>query len=398
MSDKPISQMTSKEMRKFLIDSFGSVRKATNQLKTFESKIQTLKTKAEEAISAEMLAISRNINAEKGSINSKAQITRELAITNQGLISEELKNTKKLAQDTKVLVDERLNKANDLLSKIEEYHGILLTDTTDENGDDVLSIKTEMANYIKDQQEQFATLRTDLKKEIRDLLPEAGAASLSGAYFEAKKRYGSVPDKKNDGEFWFYVLFIAPLVVIIILMVFGGNLKLGVFIDNDGTLNPNAILNRFFISSPFAMMSWFGWGSIRLNRRLYEEYNHKQRVMELYHSFNREFKGDRGKEQKQKLLDIMLENVADKPSLAVHSGKKKIKKISLLWGMFVLTKGSENLSNADSDTDENDSDADDTKHDTDENDSDTDDTNNDTDENNSDADDANNNTDKLTLS
>ncbi len=391
MNDKTISQMNTDEMREFLIESFDSVRKATKKLETFESEIKALKTKAEEAISAEMLAISRDINTEKRSINDKAKDTRELAITKQDAIDTELQNTKDHAKITKKLIDERLNKANSLLSEIEEYHGNLLTDTKDKNEKD--SIKKSINDYIIEQKEQIKQLREELESKIISLLPGATVARLSNAYREAKERYGSVPDKENTGDKWFYALFIIPLGVVIFLILRGDVVGLVDIIDTNGSINPNALLNRFLIGSPFATLSWFGWSSIRLNRRLYEEYNHKQRVMQLYHGFNGEIEkyGRRG--QKQKLLDIMLQNVADKPSLAVHSGKKKINQISFLWGMFVLTRGSENLPNINSDTDENDSDADDINNDSDENNSDADDTNNDSDENNNDADDSNNDAD-----
>ncbi len=361
MSDKPISQMTKKEINDFLTKHFGNLRKAKKQLENFESEILKLKANAKEAIREEALTISRSIKAEKRSVNDKAKDTRKLAITNQGLINTELQNTKDLAENTKLLVDERLNKANALLLKIEQYHNNLLNDITDKDGKVTKSIKTKNSEYNKEQRKEFSQLRKDFEKEIRDLLPEAGAASLSSSYFKAKARYGAVPYKQLTDEekadktkprgpnaFWhfigtnikgvmFYILFIAPLVVIIILMLRGDVVGLGDLII-DKKLSPNALLSRFFISSPFALISWFGWGSIRLNRRLYEEYNHKQRVMELYHSFNREFKGDKGIEQKQKLLDIMLQNVADKPSLAVHSGKGQIEQISFLKGMFVITR------------------------------------------------------------
>ncbi len=277
---------------------------------------------------------------------------------------------------------------DNLTKEIKSYHKKLLIDEKDDEGNPVNSIKTENENYIKDQKGNFNQLRKDLEEEIRALLPEAGAAGLSSAYFEAKTRYGAVPykrptdeekidekntdkktddkkntDKKTDDEttlcipnaFWhfigtntkgvmFYTLFILPLAVIIYLMVSNNITGLIDIVNKDGTLNFNALLRRFFISSPFAMLSWFGWGSIRLNRRLYEEYNHKQRVMQLYHSFKKEI-GEHGtEEQKQELLDIMLKNVADKPSLAVHSGKKKYEQISLFKGWFILARGSEKLS------------------------------------------------------
>ena len=256
------------------------------------------------------------------------------------------------AQKTKTSISDQLKEAIPLISEIKDYHGELISGTKDIDGEDVPSTKTKMTKYITDQQEQFETLREELRNKILDLLPGATVARLSNAYREAKERYGSVPDKKNFGVGWFHALFIIPLSVIIFLILSGDTVGLLDIIGADGSINSNALLNRFLISSPFATLSWFGWSSIRLNRRLYEEYNHKQRVMQLYHGFNGEIEEYGREDQKQKLLDIMLQNVADKPSLAVHSGKKKINQISFLWGMFVLTRGVEKLYEPTSDTDD----------------------------------------------
>ena len=279
--------------------------------------------------------------------------------------------------------------ADNLKKHIESYHNELLIDGKDDEGNPVNSIKTENENYIKDQKGNFNQLRKDLEKEIRSLLPEAGAAGLASAYFEAKTRYGAVPykkltdDKTADETTWyipnalwqfigtnikgvvFYTLFILPLIVIIYLMVSNNIEGLNDLISEDGKLNSNALLRRFFISSPFAMLSWFGWGSIRLNRRLYEEYNHKQRVMQLYHSFKKEVEVEGTDKQKQELLTIMLNNVGDKPSIAVHSGKEQNEKISFFGGMMVITRPIKKISDTNTDTDENDSHADDSNNDTD---------------------------------
>ena len=45
---------------------------------------------------------------------------------------------------------------------------------------------------------------------------------------------------------------------------------------------------------------------------MYEQYNHKQRVMELYVSFKREVDANGNDEQKEKLITIMLDSVAEK--------------------------------------------------------------------------------------
>ncbi len=347
MNDEPISKMQRKDIIAFLVEHFSSLRDAKKQLETFKSDVENLKINAKKTIDAETDAIERLGKSGQRVINDKTQDTRELANKKQNLIDKELQNTKLHTQKTKKLIDEQLDEINHLLENIKKYHDDLLTDRKDEEGKIVPSIKTSIDEYIKEQRGEFIKLRKNLEDEIRSLLPEAGAAGLSSAYFEAKKRYGTVPDKKNSGVFWFYFLFIAPLIVIIFLMVFGNSLGLGEFIIK-GDFKYNALWNRFFISSPFAMLSWFGWGSIRLNRRLYEEYNHKQRVMQLYHSFDGEIEEYGRKDQKQKLLDIMLQNVADKPSLAVHSGKEQTEQMSFFRGLFVLTKRVTKLPDSDS--------------------------------------------------
>ena len=63
-----------------------------------------------------------------------------------------------------------------------------------------------------------------------------------------------------------------------------------------------------------------------MNRKLYEEYNHKHRVMQLYNSFLKELKETGTTEEQQKLREIMLETVQDKSSLIKEKRSKLSKK------------------------------------------------------------------------
>ncbi len=402
--------MNRAEMEAFIKEYLEGVRKAKKQLEDFEPEIQRLHNKAIKiqenldkilpTTQEHANTITRSLNeilpATQGHANTITQSLDKLLPTAQthagkikNLIDNEAANIKEHTKKTKTSISDQLKEASPLISEIKKYHSSLLTDTKDKNGKIVPSIKTSIEDYIKDQRGEFnkihgdlgsvfTQLRNDLEAEIRSLLPEAGAAGLSSAYFEAKTRYGAVPYKKltdnntADETTWaipnsvwrfigtnikgvvFYTLFILPLIVIIYLMVNNSIGGLNDLIKDDGTLNPNALLRRFFISSPFAMLSWFGWGSIRLNRRLYEEYNHKQRVMQLYHSFKKEVEVEGTDKQKQELLTIMLNNVGDKPSIAVHSGKEQNEKISFFGGMMVITRPIKKLSDNDSDPDDTD--------------------------------------------
>ena len=328
-----MSTTPSKQVKK----AAKTLKSEQKQLETFKTKSQKLKTDAKKKIGDDVKAVKTLATKEQKLITKTASDTLKLVRTNRSSINKELADAQKHAQKTKDLIDNRLREINAKLAEITKYHNQLLDDKKGK------SIKTSVDEYIKNQQEDYKKLRQGLETEIRDLFPEAGTSGLSSAYFEAKRRYGAVPYKKltedeeaaktkwhflkiwghyiatNTKGIMFYTLFIAPLVAIITLMVYGKSWGLDEFIINN-KLNFNALWNRFFISSPFAVISWFGWSSIRLNRRLYEEYNHKQRVMQLYRSFIKQITDET---QKKRLVNIMLENVSDKPSIAVRSGKEK---------------------------------------------------------------------------
>ena len=100
-----------------------------------------------------------------------------------------------------------------------------------------------------------------------------------------------------------------------------------IFIENStkDEITLLTILLRFLVSTPLVAISLFGWSSIRLQRRLYEEYNHKQRVMHLYVSFTDEVEKVGTGAHKKELLTIMLKTVADKPTLAMNEKDKSVR-------------------------------------------------------------------------
>jgi len=195
---------------------------------------------------------------------------------------------------------------------------------------------SDRTKFITEANDQFAALKTAIEKEIRSLLPGAGAAGLASSFFDAKSKYAATPFREDPKKastkierafhylrsllisFSFYVLFVGPL-----LYVF---FYLHSHFDSatPGSENTTAwnIFLRVAYVSPLVLISLFGLSSINLYRRLYEEYNHKQRVMELYHSFKEELADDEN--QKKELLEIMLKTVKDKPSLVMHHYEKDL--------------------------------------------------------------------------
>lgn len=243
----------------------------------------------------------------------------------------------------------KVEEVTTLHSSVTDLHNELFKGTTDENGEVVKeSLETKIHNLVDDAEKQyqeaksdrgqtqkeFAELRKELEKEIRSLLPRAGAAGLSSAYFDAKSKYGATPlDTESTGlkyavEYFVhviknnavsalhYTMFVAPLLIMTVILF-------DLFHDIQNTnISTEVLLLRVLISFPLVAISVFGWSSIRLSRRLFEEYNHKQRVMQLYHSFKREVDSHGKEEHQQALLSIMLKAVDDKPSLVMQKYDK----------------------------------------------------------------------------
>lgn len=222
-------------------------------------------------------------------------------------------------------------KINDLLAKIQTQHDALLA-------------------THKGQTESFDKLYEELSKKINSLLPGAGAAGLASSYYEAKMRYTTTNDLSSLDDdsgkkmrlplyrfipqFLYYAfnlsLFLLPLAGIIIFFG-GGSFELGP-IKFSGfhppeifSQEPYAILlYKLTMTFPLIAISSYGVISLLTNRRLYEEYNHKQRVMQLYHSFKSEIDKSSDNDLKIKLLNVMLDVVRDKPASKLTRHEKTI--------------------------------------------------------------------------
>jgi hypothetical protein len=195
----------------------------------------------------------------------------------------------------------------------------------------------EINKFTQESKEKYKKLKQNLESEIRELLPGAGAAGLSSAYVQAKSRYGHKEyDKEpfaltcwpkanalavkfdkcihvitgNFSTIIYYVMFLAPLIYMFY--------HIDLLFKDIQNIDLKVLIFKSLLSLPLGLVSWFGFSSIRLNRRLYEEYNHKQRVMQLYHGFKQEIEEHGSEEHKKALIAMMINAVQDKPSLAMH--------------------------------------------------------------------------------
>ena len=206
---------------------------------------------------------------------------------------------------------------------------------------------------------RFDDLHASLEAKILALLPSAGAAGLASTYYDAKSRYSPTSFSGKPGgtaasgwfgrvRSWFgynpasvvataffYAMFVLPLCYIVYESVL---LLAKLESEPHIVLDYRMLVIRFLIVIPLAAISGFGFASLQLYRRLYEEYNHKQRVMELYQSFQGEIEKNGDEEQKKALLSIMLGSVQSKAwDEAKSAADKKPVGMDILGSLEKLT-------------------------------------------------------------
>lgn len=204
----------------------------------------------------------------------------------------------------------------------------------EEAKNDVSKQDMELKNFSAEQRSKFDELYKQLNDKINSLLPGAGAAGLASSYYEAKMRYSTTNDlssldddtsKKMKLKWYSFfrqtieyifnmTLFIAPLVFLIKMFP-------DFHVPDSFADNPYATLfYKVTLTIPFFVISSYGVLNVLKTKQLFEEYNHKQRVMQLYHGFKKEIDILGNPELKKKLLDVMLDVVKEKPSGKSNKG------------------------------------------------------------------------------
>ncbi|MBY0539030.1 hypothetical protein K2P56_01160 [Patescibacteria group bacterium] len=191
-------------------------------------------------------------------------------------------------------------------SEIERAHGALFS------AENPLALKAETAT--EDIEKYRSQLDSEIKPEIQTtrneltgLLSSTTLATLANAYEQAKTEYSRVPLRKYEGKilshiftffyntvwrnldfFFSYAFFVAPLLAICFIFLYEDTAK--VVLDTLTTANsvPTAlelIYIKTIISLPLIWIAWYGQRNISQRKRMFEEYNHKLRVVQMYTMF-----------------------------------------------------------------------------------------------------------------
>jgi hypothetical protein len=217
-------------------------------------------------------------------------------------------------------------------------------------------VVNEFTPYIEGKQKEIDQVAVDIKNkesEVDSLLSKATIRTLGQAYTEAMHIYGDpvygkYPEKgffkkckyfsvgiyKSVKHFFkfvgSYILFIGPLILIGVLFLANIKEVLGVDVPtgNIRFSGTEYIFYKLTIALPLLWVSWFGQRSISHRRRLFEEYNHKLRVVQMYMLFTSQENTYSLNEDTRKTLEsTLLDTVARNPSEVYGKNETMIDKL-----------------------------------------------------------------------
>lgn len=220
-----------------------------------------------------------------------------------------LDSTIKMASGEEWKISKFINYYSEKLSKLDTYEKQL--DTAKK------SIDT-YTEEIKQLKIQF----TETKKEIQKLLNPASVISLSNSYKETREEDYKKTSLSVVGN---YTLFLVPLILILIYFLYPSILKMEVTKSEDYIKN---LLPNISVIIPLSIISWFGLNSIKKNKHMHDEYNHKQRLMQTYVGFKVENdKNDENNSLMERLHEVIINSVAENPNKNFKEDKNILEKI-----------------------------------------------------------------------
>lgn len=222
-------------------------------------------------------------------------------------LHDELFSTGELEEESKV---EKLNKE---IQNISEFN---------------TKVESEIKGFLNETKVDIETKAN----EINSLLSNATARTLAQGYLESMQNHGFIGLQKDLNKVIFfkwlvnitvnflnYLLFISPLVLIGFIFVEPEFVKNFLGVSSLGGANLVGVEYVFYkisVSLPLLWISWYGQKNISHRKRLFEEYNHKLRVVQMYLLFiskenSYQLNADKMIELEEILLSIIKRNPSE---------------------------------------------------------------------------------------
>jgi hypothetical protein len=304
MIEKPeFKKMKKDELVELLEAHWISIENAKNSITIIDSKISEIESKSTIATTA-----AENIASIYTDLTTKNTEIKEIC-SNIETINEDVEESREVINDFyNKLVDDKEGGIKGIKTKIEEIQTnfeTLLTEYIAKCKSKEAEHQTTFSTVLKDvetkRNETFQSMENERKtlfKKIEDLLPSATSAGLASSYKDAQDNIKSIP------RLWCAFF-------IVILGLFGWY---AYFLLAQQDHSIGAVLAHVLTGSPLIWLAWYLQRSISQQSRIFQEYNHKQRVMNLYEGFVRAIHESGSKDQKVQLLTIMLDTVKSNPA------------------------------------------------------------------------------------
>ena len=175
-----------------------------------------------------------------------------------------------------------------------------------------------------------------LFRKIESLLPGATACGLASSFYKSKKEYSTLflneMEPKNNADItkilvqglWHYAkialtycIFLAPLGIL-------AWLNYGYMTSNQH-IEIKQLFIRIILNSPLIVISFFGWYTIHSRKKIYEEYNQKQRILELYIGLSKSLKDNDMEDASKELANAVIEITKREPSIIKENYTENLK-------------------------------------------------------------------------
>lgn len=215
-------------------------------------------------------------------------------------------------------------------------------------------VNNEIIPGIEKQQDDLKVLNNDIevkRKELNALLSDATAKTLAEWYIESMHEYSSGKKIKLKPWKWnilnniyasfynvifrfsttifTYLIFMLPLVLIVYLFSQPDLMKNLIDTLSSSWTKPTIselIIFKWLIWLPLLWISWFWQKTISQRKRLFEEYNHKYRVVQMYLMFITNEK-NYTLQQTEELENALLEVIKNNPAIHLWKWETMIDKI-----------------------------------------------------------------------
>jgi hypothetical protein len=281
-------------INEFKVDSKNTLENCKNSLEIINrsnNEITAIQQRIEE--------LQKNIEEKTNDIKIKYE--NLLNLNNEIFVStEERKSIKDKITEAESEIVSASESVQEKRTQFDEYY-VKIFGSEDENGEVTVGLEKEIEdknNRLEELYKVEGKKYTALFKKIEGLLPGATSAGLAAAFQQQKRKY------QNPDTFWSVVF----VITMIVMISFGYKIA-SEAVALGPAISPSLVLSKILARTPLLIgIIWLGVFSSKQqsqNKRLGQEYAHKESVSSSYEGFKRQI-DNLGQTKENKILSVEL--------------------------------------------------------------------------------------------